>query len=199
MPLSALEIFGVTLAITILWLDIRENAWARPLSIIGAIMALFVYYPAGLYATCLRKCLYITLDIYGWYQWLYGGVNKSPLPVSRVSTGEVLALSMLGLIATGMVGKLLVLYTEPALPYWDSLHMVFALIAQWMLVRKKLESWMLWAILDILYTVICYHQGLYLFSALHAFYILLAVQGYRAWHQSYQAQKSTSATPSSSS
>jgi len=194
MPFNPVEVFGVALAITILWLDIKENVLSRPLSILGALMALWVYYPAGLYATCLRKCLYIVLDSYGWYQWLYGGAHKTPLPVSHASASEVRTLTTLGLVASGVLGKLLTLYTHPALPYWDALHMVFALMAQWMLVRKKLESWVLWVILDVLYTGICYSQGLYLFSALHAMYIPMAVQGYRTWYQSYQLQKPPSSS-----
>ena len=189
MQFSTLEISGVIIAIATLCLDIQENVWARPLSIIGATMAIFVYYPAGLYATCMRKCAYIVLDTYGWYKWMYGGANNTPLPVSRTSAREMLILALSGLLVTGIVGKLLVLYTEPSLPYLDSLHMTFAVIAQGMIVNKKLESWMLWLSLNVMFIFMCYYKGLYLFSALHVFYIFLAVRGHRAWYRSYQASK----------
>ena len=185
MQFDLLQIFGVVLAITIITLDTRENVLARPLSLIGTTMSFFVYYPAGLYAKCILNCIYIVLNIYGWYQWLYGGKNKTPLQVSETVPGLLVTLVAGGLLVTWGLGKLLTLYSNAALPYWDSLHTVMCLVAQWMLVRKKLETWILWTIADILYTVVCYYKGLYLFSGLHAFYIILAINGYRTWHQSY--------------
>ena len=188
MPFGFLQIFGVALAIAIIALDTRENVLARPLSLIGTIMSFFVYYPAGLYAKCLLNCIYIVLNIYGWYQWLYGGKNKTPLQVSKSKASVIVVGVVLGLLATGGLGKLLTRYSNAELAYWDSLHTVVCLVAQWMLVRKKLETWIVWTLADMLYTVVCYYKGLYLFSGLHAFYIILAINGYRTWRQSYQRQ-----------
>jgi len=72
-------------------------------------------------------------------------------------------------------------------------HTLLCLTAQWMTARKKLESWILWAIADILYTLVCYYKELYWLSGLHAFYIFLAVHGYRVWRQAYLRQ--TAALP----
>lgn len=188
MQFGFLQIFGVALAITIIALDTREKVLARPLSLIGTILAFFVYYPTGLYAKCLLNCIYIVLNIYGWYRWLYGGKHKTPLQVSTTDPGILAALVAFGLLATWGLGKLLTLYSNADLAYWDSLHTVMCLIAQWMLMSKKLESWILWTIADVQYTVICYYKGLYLFSGLHALYILLAINGYYTWRQSYLRQ-----------
>jgi hypothetical protein len=48
------QIFGIILAIITISLDIRENILAA-LSLVGTIMAVFVYYPAGLYAKCIQS------------------------------------------------------------------------------------------------------------------------------------------------
>ena len=185
---TTFQVFGVLLALITIWLDTRENVWARPLSLVGTGMALFVYYPAGLYAKCLLNLCYIVLNVYGWYQWLYGGKKRTPLQVSKTPT-KVLAISAsLGLLAAVGLGNLFALYSKASLPYWDSLHTVFCLIAQWMLMKKKLESWILWMLLDVLYAAVCYHQGLYLFSGLKVAYIFLAIQGYRSWRRSYLQQ-----------
>ena len=185
------QIFGITLAIATIALDTREKVLARPLSLIGTIMALFVYYPAGLYAKCLQKIVSICLHSYGWYQWLYGGERTTPLQVSKTSPLTLMRMLLVGVLGTIALGSLLHRFSHADLPYWDSLHTVICLTAQWMLVRKKIESWILWVIADVLYAVVLYYKGIYLFSGLHVFYIILAVNGYRTWHQSYRRQTAT--------
>jgi hypothetical protein len=49
------QMFGIILAIITVSLDIRENILARPFSLVGTIMAVFVRYPAGLYAKCTQS------------------------------------------------------------------------------------------------------------------------------------------------
>ena len=186
MPFSFLEIFGVTLAITNILLDTRQNVIARPLSLLGTGISLYFYYSKGLYAKCLLGCIYIVLHIYGWYQWLYGGKNKTPLQVSITPRTYLIALIVSGLLGGWGLGILLSHYSNATLPYWDSLHTAMALIAYWLLVRKKLETWAIWLLADIQYAVVLYYRGIYLFSGLHAFYIILVIHGYRSWRRSYR-------------
>ena len=196
MQFGFFQIFGIALAILTIVLDTRENVWARPLSLLGISLSFFVYYAAGLYAKCLLNCIYIVLNSYGWYQWLYGGKNKTRLKVSTTAPGLLVALVVLGLLTAWGLGKLLTLYSNAHLAYWDSLHTVICLIAHWLLIRKKLETWLFWTLADILYTVVCYYKAIYLFSGLHAFYIILAISGYFTWRRSYMRQ--TAAVPVSS-
>ncbi len=191
MQIDFLQLFGVTLGITTIFLDARENLLARPLSLIGGIMGIFVYYPAGLYAKCLLSFTYIILNIYGWHQWLYGGKGKSPLQVSSMPPLTLAYMLLLNVLATWGLGSVLSCFpgADQDWVYWDSWHTLICLMAQWMLVKKKLETWALWVIADILYTVVCYGKGLYLFSGLHVVYIFLAGHGYYKWRQSWRKQK----------
>lgn len=185
------QMLGVIIAVITIALDTQEKILARPLSIIGTLMALFVYYPAGLYAKCLHNVVNLFLNAYGWYQWLYGGKHKTLLQVSKTNVRTLLRMLLTGILGAVALGTLLHQYAHADLPYWDSLHTVMCLTAQWMLVRKKLESWIVWILADVLYVVVLYHKGLYLFSGLHVFYTFLAIYGYQTWRQSYQRQVDT--------
>ena len=179
------------LAVITISLDTREKILARPLSIISTILSLFVYYPAGLYAKCLKSMVNICVHSYGWYQWLHRGERQAPLQVSTTRSLTLVCVLLLGGLSTIVLGGLLHRYSSADLPYWDSLHTVLALTAQWMLVRKKLESWILWVAADVLYSVVLYYKGLYVFSGLYVVYIFLASHGYRTWRRSYLRQKTT--------
>lgn len=191
MPFSFLEIFGVTLAIIIILLDTRQSVLARPLSLLGTSISLYFYYSKGLYAKGLSNCIFMVLHVYGWYYWQYGGKNKTPLSVSKTPRSQLVTLAVMGLLGGWVLGSLFAHYSSAVLPYWDSLHTAMVIIAYWLLVKKKLETWVVWLFADILYAVLLYSRGIYLFSGLYAFYTILVIHGYLTWRRSYRLGQAT--------
>jgi nicotinamide mononucleotide transporter len=188
MSIDLLQVVCTTLGVAMAVLNARERIIARPISIAGAILSSFIYYPAGLYAKCLLNSIVLVLNLYGWYRWLYGGTDKTPLQISKTNPPALIRMLLACVVGAATLGSLLYQYSHADLPYWDSLHTTTYLIAQWLLVNKKLESWILWMMADVLYIVVLYHKGLYLFSVLHVFYTFLAIYGYRIWRRSYHKQ-----------
>jgi len=171
-------------------LDTRQNVLARPLALLGNCFSIYIYYSEGLYAKSLLKATFLVLNAYGWYQWLYGGENKTPLKISTTPPRHRVIIAIWVFSAAWGLGTVLTLYSDALLPYWDSLPAVMALTGYGMLMRKKLEAWLLFVPTDILYTTLLYHRGLYLLSGLHCFYTILAMNAYYKWRQSYGEEKS---------
>jgi nicotinamide mononucleotide transporter len=188
MSIDLLQVACTALGITVVVLNAREKIIARPVGIASAIMSSFIYYPAGLYAKCLLNGIVLVLNLYGWYRWLYGGTHKTPLQVSKTSPLTLVRVMLVCGVGTAVLGSLLYQHSHADLPYWDSLHTAMCLTAQWMLVNKKVENWVLWIAADVLYVAVLYQKGLYLFSGLHVCYTFLAIYGYKTWRQSYQNQ-----------
>jgi len=187
MQFSLIQLLYVTLAIAGIILNTRQRTLAWPVALLSTGLSLHVYYSAGLYSKCLLNCIYITLDIYGWYYWLYGGINKTRPKVSKTSFSQLAVLPILWLTGAWGLGSLFAHYTDASMPYWDSLHTTMAITGQWLTDRKKLESWGVWVLTNIVYAVVLYYKGRYLLSGVHLFYNVLAINGYRAWRQSYLA------------
>jgi nicotinamide mononucleotide transporter len=74
-------------------------------------------------------------------------------------------------------------YTDASLPYWDSFTTGGSLVAQYLLMRKRLENWLLWILVDIIYVPILWYKQLYPTSGLYALYLALAVYGYIEWRR----------------
>ena len=49
--------------------------------------------------------------------------------------------------------------------------------------QKRLENWLLWIILDVIFVGLFIHKDLYLTAALYALFTLLAVHGWRQWQR----------------
>ena len=134
------------------------------------------------------QVVYIGLSVYGWYQWLHGGAQRSALGVSRVTTREVVILAVVGIAGAWLLGELLYRNTDASIPYLDSALVSASLVAQWMMTRKQLECWLVWIAADIVYVGMFIYKALFLTAFLYAVFTVLAVMGYREWRGSLRAR-----------
>jgi nicotinamide mononucleotide transporter len=52
-----------------------------------------------------------------------------------------------------------------------------------MMTKKKLENWLVWILVDVLYVGMFIFKGLYLTAGLYAVFLALAVRGYIDWRR----------------
>ncbi|MDQ6633319.1 MAG: nicotinamide riboside transporter PnuC [Gemmatimonadota bacterium] len=181
---SPLELFAAIVGAISVWLSVRQNILSWPTAIVNVVLYAIVFYQAKLYADMGLQVVYAALSIYGWYEWLYGGEGRTELHVTRTHTRLGVLLSLIALSGAAVLGTLLRHTTDAALPYMDSLLSSTSLVAQWMMTRKKLENWLVWIAVDVLYVGMFIFKGLYLTAGLYAVFLALAVRGYIDWRHS---------------
>jgi nicotinamide mononucleotide transporter len=178
------EILAVLFGVISVYLSTRENIWSWPTALVNVSLYFVVFYEAKLYADMGLQVVYFALSLYGWYEWLYGGENRTELHVSRTRGSLGARLLLVGITAAAVLGTVLARFTDAALPYLDSATTSTSLVAQWMMTRKLLENWALWIALDVVYIGMFIFKGLYLTAANYAVYLVLAVLGHIAWKRS---------------
>jgi nicotinamide mononucleotide transporter len=180
---SPLELFAAVVGALSVWLSVRQNIWSWPTAIVNVVLYAIVFFEAKLYADMGLQVVYAVLSIYGWYEWLHGGEGHTELRVTR--TGPALGALLTGIALAGAVllGTLLQRATDAALPFMDSFLSSSSLVAQWMMTRKKLENWLVWILVDVLYVGMFVFKGLYLTAGLYAVFLALAVKGYLDWRR----------------
>ena len=72
--MSAFELIAVVITVTSIWLATRENIWYYPTGLVALVMYTWVYFSAKLYAESVLQVVCFGLMVYGWYEWLHGGV-----------------------------------------------------------------------------------------------------------------------------
>lgn len=189
---SPLEWVAVLTGFACVWLAARESLWNFPIAIFSCALYIVVYYRAGLYSDSLLQIMFILLSVYGWYEWLHGGRSNTELLVSRTRRWEWVACAVFIVAFTAGFGYYLQHHTDAALPHWDSFTTAGSLAAQYLLMRKRLENWLLWIMVDILYVPILWYKHLYPTSGLYALYLGLACYGYWEWRR---ALRKTAALP----
>jgi nicotinamide mononucleotide transporter len=184
--MTAIEALAALFGVVSVYLSVRQNIWSWPTAIVNVGLYTIVFYQSRLYADMGLQVIYVVLSFYGWYQWLYGGKNRTELPVSRTPRRVGMILVLLGIAATGTLGSILHRTTNAALPYLDSTTTSTSLIAQWMMTRKLLENWLVWVAVDVVYIGMFIYKSLYLTAGLYLVFLVLSATGYFRWRRSLE-------------
>lgn len=178
--MNPFELAGFAFGIFGIWLTIRENVWCFPIGLLNVIISLALFYQQKLYADTILQGVYILLLAYGWINWR--NKNKEEiLSISFSSAPVLVMLLVLSIIFSVVAGFLFKTYTDASLPYWDSSATALSFAAQWMIAKKKIENWLVWMVVNVMYTGIYLYKDLWLYTALFAIYFLLAVKGWYQW------------------
>ncbi len=182
--MSWLEIGAAAFGVVSVWLSTRENIWSWPTAIVNVGLYTVVFFQSRLYADMGLQVVYLSLSVYGWYEWLYGGEQRTELRVSRASWKLLALLLVMNLAAWVGLANLLDRHTDAVYPWLDSLLTTTSLAAQWMMTRKILENWLVWIAVDIAYVPMFLSRGLFPTAALYSIFLVLALIGYRDWKRS---------------
>jgi len=176
-----LELLAVLWGILTVWLTVRQNLWCWPVGSASNALFTLIFFREKLYADVVLQVIYIGVNFYGWYEWRYGGRNKTPLRGSLAPARARLRLGLLSVAGIAALSTALNRFTDASLPYWDATTTILSLAAQYMLARKWIENWWVWISVNTLYIGIYAYKGLYLTSAQQLIFIWLSVLGFRAW------------------
>ena len=185
---TRLELVAVVTGFACVWLAARESLWNFPVAIVSCALYILIYHRAHLYSDRNLQGLFIALSLYGWYEWLYGGRGKTELGVSRTTRREWLGAALFTLAYTLGFGYYLQHGTDAAFPYLDSFTTAGSIVAQYLLTRKRLENWLLWLAVDLIYVPVLWYKALYPTAALYFLYLALAAYGYWQWRRDMLAQ-----------
>ena len=190
--LTPLEGTAVCFGLVSVYLSTRENIWSWPTAIVNVGLYSVLFFREKLYADMGLQVIYLLLSLYGWYEWLYGGENRSALHVSRITARLAMRLAGIGVLGSVVLGTLLYRTTDASLPYLDSTLSVFSLIAQWLMTRKVLENWAIWIAVDVVYVwMFLFLKHLNFTAFQYAVFLALAVLGFRDWKRSFDTRRTS--------
>ena len=109
---SPLEVVAAAFGVISVYLSTRQNIWSWPTAIVNVALYAVVFYQGRLYGQMGLQPIYLALSIYGWYEWLHGGEQRTELLVSSASPRLMATVLALDLVA----------WLEPDLPFLDPLR-----------------------------------------------------------------------------
>ncbi|HCT46203.1 MAG TPA: aminotransferase [Phycisphaerales bacterium] len=179
--MSGIEFVAALMGVLSVWLTVRQNIWCWPTGLVMVGLYIWIFFDAKLYSDAGLQVVYVVLCSYGWYHWARGGDRESALHVTRLKSTAFTAWWLAGLGFAGLLGFIMSTRTDASMPYPDAVTTVLSLVAQFLMTRKKLESWVFWISVDVIAIGVYLMKGLYVTSGLYALFLVLAVLGYLAW------------------
>ncbi|MFC5284607.1 nicotinamide riboside transporter PnuC [Pedobacter alpinus] len=190
--ITYVEWFGVITGALCVYLAAKEHILNWPVSILSVATYIYIFYNAKLYGDTILQFYFLGTAIYGWYYWSYGHLNslKAERPVSHINKKDWFTIAIILLVGSFIFGYLLDNYTDTDVPYIDGFCTVTSFVAQYLLTRKKIENWLIWIFVDIIYIPLYIHKNLLATAALYFIFVFIALQGYISWKKSIKRQKS---------
>jgi nicotinamide mononucleotide transporter len=180
---SHFEAGAAALGIASVFFSTRQNILAWPTSLLNNAMYGVFFFEQKLYALMGLQAFFGAIAVYGWYEWLFGGEQKTELKVSR--TPPALGLALIGLGAGGTGALVWLLHrTQDANPLVDGSLTAVSLIAQWMMARKLVECWPVWVGVNLVSVPFFFHQANYPTAVQYTVFLFLAMSGWRQWRRS---------------
>lgn len=181
-PIDFTEACGFVTGAVCVWLVTRESIWNWPIGLANNLFFALLFWRARLFADMGLQGVYLVLGIWGWWHWLRGGRNQSRLEVTSGTRKEWIAIAQFLIFGTWGLRELLIAVNGSA-PFWDSLTTTLCLSAQYLLCRKRIESWWLWIAADLIYVPLYFQKHLPLTAVLYVGFIILCVIGFFRWRK----------------
>jgi nicotinamide mononucleotide transporter len=148
--------------------------------ITGCILFALLFFETSLYADVVLQLFFVVTSALGWWQWMKGAQGEA-LAVSRAAFRKLAWTIPGGVLATAGYGALLHFFTNAYAPFVDSAILVFSVIAQLLLMQRRLETWAFWLLVNTIAVPLYASRGLYLTAFLYAGYWINAVISWRWW------------------
>jgi nicotinamide mononucleotide transporter len=186
---SALEIAANAVMTVSIVLAGRNNVHSWWLGVLGCSMFAALFFSVNLYADVALQLFFIVTCVMGWLKWARGSVagkGGGTLAITRVRLRTLGWMIAVGLAATAAYGLMLQAYTNAYAPFVDSSVLAFSIVAQLLLMGRRLETWPFWVLVNTISVPLYASRGLYLTAVLYAAYWLNALVSWLFWRRQMQ-------------
>jgi nicotinamide mononucleotide transporter len=205
--MSWLELIAAVAGVVTVYLSAKEHIANWGIGLINIVLSAVIFYKTQLYSDFFLQFYFFVTGIYGWWQWARRDKNtaETVVKISWMTQKQQIGVGIGILTATVLfgayVGKLHELYPSvfpqpAAFPYADSLIMMMSIVGNFLLTLKKVESWILWVIVDSLAPILYWSKGIKLIALEYVIFLILASFALWNWMQISRkkvAQNSSSA------
>ncbi|WP_108422561.1 nicotinamide riboside transporter PnuC [Flagellimonas amoyensis] len=162
----------------------KEDIMVYPTGLVGTAITSYIFFVDSLFGDMMLNFYFSIMSIYGWWNWARRKENRDPVVlITRTDTKEKwvgLGLFVLTMLVTYAVYVLFGAEIK-ASNYVDIVTSGIFFTAMWYMANKKLESWTLWIIGDLITVPLYAHRGWGMFSLQYLIFTVLSIQGYLTW------------------
>ncbi|QQS22111.1 nicotinamide mononucleotide transporter [Candidatus Saccharibacteria bacterium] len=180
--LNWLEVFAVFTSYASTYLCVKERRANYPIGAVSTAAYAVLFLQSGLLSSAILNAYLTPTLIYGWIRW------RKDIDTRRVSHVQLrwipvyLLVSLLGYTGAALISQRL----GGAMAWTDAMVLAATILAQFLLDNKKLENWIVWAVVNVFAIYTYATTGLPLVALQYVLFLANTVYGYVVWHRSKQ-------------
>ena len=183
-----IEIMATLAGLLCVYFSIRQNILTWVFGFIQVALYTIVFYNASLFSDLGLHVFYMFIQFYGYYTWNKGAGTSTELKPSSIGNWMYVWI-LLAVSGSALLGYIMDSYTSASMAFPDAFTTTASIIAQFMMIKKKIESWIFWLVVNA-YAIIIYSvKGLLFSSGLYAVFFIMAIIGLIQWNIAYKAHK----------
>jgi len=202
--MSYLEFFSTVAGIVSVWLSAKANIWSWSIGVINVSLFFFLSYQVQLYPDMFLQVFFLVTNLIGWWRW------ANPKPGEENTRNQLIAsflgwkpflsvvtIGVIGTYAAGTFAKNLheffptVFNLPSAFPYSDSFVTVMSIIATFLMIQKKIESWIIWIIVDAVAAYLYFAKEIKFVGLEYLLFCIIASYGFWNWMRERNAGQAT--------
>ena len=186
-PVSYVELTGTLFGLVSVFFASRANIITWSTGIVNEFFLFILFFQVQLYADMFLQVFFLVVTLYGWYNWKKKTNENRITSLNRKSKMLIGFLIITGTLAGGFMFSNIHLYLpeyftiEAAYPYTDSFVAVLSIIATVLLARKKIETWHLWIMVDLVCVFLFFKKGIVFLGLEYIIFLGLAIYGLLNW------------------
>lgn len=145
---------------------------------ISSLLYALLFFNDKYYASAALQFVFIAGGIWGWFGW--GKLGAIPAKLQGRSKLFWFIAYLIGWFTLYPLLKKI----GAAASLTDAFGFVGSCFAQALMVLQKYEAWVIWFVVDAVYTYQFYHGKLYLTAILYFIFVLIAIAGWVRWYRS---------------
>lgn len=180
--INNMEVFATFTSFSCTWMCVKQTRWNYPMAILSTASLAWVFWQQNLLASAALNLYLIPTVIYGYFIW---GKDATTKPVQHVELRilpQYVMFTVLAYIGAWIVARSLGGELAPL----DSWLLIGSIFAQFLLDRKKIETWLVWISVNVVSIYVYFTSELYLLAIQFSLFLLNAVWGYYNWYRTME-------------
>ncbi len=203
---SHLEFYAIISGLLAVWLSGMANVWSWPIGMLNVALYFFLFFQVQLYPDMFLQIFFFVTNAIGWWRWTHPQPGeedrKRELKVSFMTGKDIFTVFVIGVIGIFTLGFFAgrlhefipAIFTKPsAFPYVDSFITVTSIAATFYMIKKKVECWVMWLLIDMVATPLYFIRDIKLTGFLYLIYCFIAAFALWNWVREYRSYAKVSA------